>query len=282
MAKYKILCDSTCDMKEFELKGTDIEYIRVPLSIQIGEDIFVDDGTKDTSVMQDMLDNYDGKTSSACPSPADWLRVMNGAENLILVTLSHAVSGCYNSALIAKEMFEESNPDVNVRVFDTISGSAKFILIVEEAIRAMKQGLDIDSVCERMEDVRKKTDVIFIVKNVKNLISAGRLHHTIGMVIHKLKLNMISTVNNKGVMEVLHKVRGSENIIRKSYDTIIKRGYSGGRVIICHCLNIEGANLLKDKFLEKFPCADILIIPASAIVGYYAEKNGLVVGYETV
>ena len=49
---------------------------------------------------------------------------------------------------------------------------------------------------------------------------------------------------------------------------------------ISHCLNPESAQELKERLLAKFPTADIFIEPCGALCSFYAERGGMIVGYE--
>ena len=53
----------------------------------------------------------------------------------------------------------------------------------------------------------------------------------------------------------------------------------GGRVIITHCQNLELAQKLQSKILELWQSAKVSIMPTRGLCSYYAERNGLIVGY---
>ena len=51
----------------------------------------------------------------------------------------------------------------------------------------------------------------------------------------------------------------------------------GKEIIISHCLNVNGANIMKDKLLKQYPEAKIETRQTALLTGYYAEKGGLIV-----
>ena len=57
-------------------------------------------------------------------------------------------------------------------------------------------------------------------------------------------------------------------------------GFKGGKVRIDHCLNLEGAQQLKNLILSAFPSADVIIGECRALCSFYAERGGLLVGFE--
>ncbi len=117
MRKIKIVADSSCDM--FELKHASFE--TAPMKIITAEREFVDDGSLDTNAMSDFLYQYKGKSKSSCPNTNDWLEAFGDADDIFCVTITSGLSGSYNSACAAKQMFESDNEGKRVHVFDTLS-----------------------------------------------------------------------------------------------------------------------------------------------------------------
>src|SRR5699024_11526063 len=60
-------------------------------------------------------------SKSSCPSPDAFLRAYQGADNIIVITITGALSGSHNSAQIAKQMLLEEHPNVNIHVIDSRS-----------------------------------------------------------------------------------------------------------------------------------------------------------------
>ena len=55
-----------------------------------------------------------------------------------------------------------------------------------------------------------------------------------------------------------------------------------GKVQIAHCENETAAQKLKDMILTTLPHATVNIHPCRGLCSYYAEKGGLLVGYEKI
>ena len=55
-----------------------------------------------TEEMVNDLSAYKGKSSTACPSPADWLEAFADAEQVFCVAITSSLSGSCNAAEIAK------------------------------------------------------------------------------------------------------------------------------------------------------------------------------------
>ena len=64
------------------------------------------------------------------------------------------------------------------------------------------------------------------------------------------------------------------------YKTMKEMGFAGGKVRISHCLNEKGAQMVADMIRADFPDADIAMDCAKGLVCYYAEKGGMLIGFE--
>jgi hypothetical protein len=59
-----------------------------------------------------------------------------------------------------------------------------------------------------------------------------------------------------------------------------ERGFSDGIACIDHCLNSIAAKHLKALIEERFENCTVHINPCTALCSYYADKGGLIIGYE--
>jgi hypothetical protein len=70
----------------------------------------------------------------------------------------------------------------------------------------------------------------------------------------------------------------------KSLKTILKHlkdsGLQTGKVILAHCLNENAANTLKHMIETQLPGVSVKITRNLGLCSFYAEKGGLLVGYE--
>lgn len=276
----RFICDTGCDIKIIDKEDNIYDFVSVPFKIIVNGKEFIDDNQGNMTDLQELLDkNTKGKTSSACPSSGSFQEAMEGADKIILITISKAVSGSYQSAEIAKKAFLETNPKAKVTVIDSKAGSGKQTLMLLEGIKAAKNGLEYNDICHLIKTKRDSMEQYFVLQNVKNLTSNGRLNVVIGMLIQKMKFSIVAKVNKEGVFQTILKTRGFNDLFNKLINTIKENGYKGGEVMIAHSNFLKGAEKLKEDILHLFPSAKISIMGTSCVCGYYAEKNGLTVAY---
>ena len=97
----KIVSDSSSNLLQFG----GIDYATVPLKIVAGEKEYVDNAQLDVAGMVADLKKFKGKSGSSCPNVQEWLEAFGDAENVFGVTISRNLSGSYNSAQQAAEVY---------------------------------------------------------------------------------------------------------------------------------------------------------------------------------
>lgn len=277
---WKIIADSGCDYREIADLANDTSFKSVPLTIQVDSEIFVDDANLDIDLMMEKMYATSTASKSACPSPDDYLRSFEGAENIFVVTITGALSGSHNSAQLAKKLFLEEHPTAHIHVIDSLSAGGEVDLIITKLNELIKEGLSFDQVVEAITRYQENTKLLFVLAKVDNLVKNGRLNKLIGAVVGLLNIRMVGEASETGTLELLQKARGAKKALTAAVDEVLKAGYKGGRIIIAHRNNEKFCQQFTEVIKEKFPAADISFLPTSGLCSFYAEEGGLLLGYE--
>ena len=277
---WKIVADSGYDCRQLENLAFDTEFVSVPLKIQVADQVFVDDANLDIDKMMETMYATSEASKSACPSPDDYLRAFEGAKHIFVVTITGTLSGSHNSAQLAKNIYLEEHPDTQIHVIDSLSAGGEVDLIVEKINDLINQGLSFEEVVEVITTYQEKTKLLFVLAKVDNLVKNGRLSKLIGAVVGLLNIRMVGEASETGTLELLQKARGAKKSLQAAYEELIKAGYAGGRIVMAHRSNDKFCQQLSELLREKYPQADIRIIPTSGLCSFYAEEGGLLMGYE--
>lgn len=277
---WKIVADSGCDYREITDLANQTTFESVPLTIQIDHEIFVDNAHLNIDDMMEKMYATSSASKSACPSPDDYLRSFEGAENIFVVTITGSLSGSHNSAQLAKKLFLEEHPTANIHVIDSLSAGGEVDLIVKKLNGLIKEGLSFEQVVEAITHYQANTKLLFVLAKVDNLVKNGRLSKLIGAVVGLLNIRMVGEASDTGTLELLQKARGAKKALTAAVDEVLKAGYKGGRIIIAHRNNEKFCQQFSEVIKEKFPAADISFLPTSGLCSFYAEEGGLLMGYE--
>lgn len=276
MRNLKIVADSSCDL--FTLKNA--EFACAPLKIITDEKSFVDDTSLDVDSMVDYLYQYKGKSKSSCPNTTDWLDAFGDADDIFCVTITSGLSGSYNSACAAKQIYEADHPGRRVHVFDTLSAGPEIALIIERIEEDMKQGMSYEDICTDVTEYMKHTGLIFMLKSLKTFANNGRVSPIVAKLVGIAGICIVGKASNEGTLEPLHKCRGERRSLETLVESLEAEGFRSGKISIGHCQNQEAARNLNDLILAKFPNAQTEIHTFRGLCSFYAEKGGVLVGFE--
>ncbi len=277
---WKIVADSGCDYRTIENIAVDTLFENVPLSIQVNDEIFIDNAQLNIDDMMKKMYATSSASKSACPSPDDYMKAFDGASNIFVVTITGTLSGSHNSAQVAKKLYLEEHPDVNIHIIDTLSAGGENDLIIKKLNFLIGQGLSYEEVVTEITGYQTKTKLLFVLAKVDNLVKNGRLSKLVGAVVGLLNIRMVGEASQDGKLELLQKARGAKKSLIAAFDELIKAGYVGGQIIIAHRNNLKFCQQFSEMVREKFPQAVIEVIPTSGLCSFYAEENGLLIGYE--
>ena len=276
MRKIKIVSDSSSDI--LSLQGLD--YASAPMKIVTAQREFVDDASLDVDEMADFLYNYKGQSKSSCPNVNDWLEAFGDADDVYCITITSGLSGSYNSACSAKDIYEAEHEGSRVFVLDSLSAGPEMALVIEKMQACIAEGLSFEDTCAALNEYTKRTGLLFMLKSLKNFANNGRVSPAVAKIAGIMGLCIVGRASDAGTLEPLHKCRGEA----RSLDAILKEmeasGFRGGRVRIANCRNPEGAERFKSMILEKYPNTDVTIHKHRGLCSFYAEVGGILVGYE--
>ncbi len=277
----KILVDSACDLKEIENIAESISYHRIPLKILVGDKEFVDDETLDPLQMMDEVYAYPGKTSSACPGPEDWAAHFREADESYVITITSNLSGSYNSAMVGKQMVLEEDPSKKIYILDSLSAGGEMVLHARKMYELVAQGTPFEEVCRIMDDYAvNHTRIVFMLYSIENLVKNGRVSKIAGMAAGLLNLHMIGRATEVGTIESFGKARNKKKGAAIALEEMESEGYCGGKVVIGHCGNPAGVEMMKEIISAKYGDIEFESIQTGGLCSYYAEKSGLMIGYE--
>ncbi len=276
--QYRIVADSAADL--FVLDK--VAFSAAPLKVITDEKEFLDKQDLDVENMVEYLKSYKGKSTSSCPNPDEWLKAFGNAKYVLAVALTSGISGSYNAAQVAKQIYEAENPDRKVFVVDSLSAGPGETILVEKLEELILSGKDFNTICMEIKEYQKKTGLVFILQSLTNFANNGRVSPAVAKLAGFLGICVVGKASEQGTLEPISKCRGLKKSIEAIVDLLKTNGFKGGKVLIAHCFNESGAAELKQKIKDAFSSAEIKVYKTGALCSFYAEKGGLLVGYETI
>lgn len=276
---YLILCDSCTDFTDAMEK--DPHFVRIPLTLHIGEEDIIDDETFDQASFLKKVADYPDASKSSCPSPEKFMDYFEKADEIYIVTLSSHLSGSFNSAELAKSMYLEKHPDKKIHVFDSKSASAGQSLIALEIQKRAINGLPFEQIVNEVTDFLNTMGTKFVLETLEVLRKNGRLSKVTAMLVNTLNIKLVMTSDGNGEIAKTSQARGMKKAIQKMAEAIKEDAVDpeNRTLFISYCNNKERAEFVKDAILSVLPFKDVLIAPTGGVSSLYAADGGIVVCY---
>ena len=202
--KIKISSDSTCDLSAELVERYDVHI--VPLSVS-KDGVFYRDGLEITP--QDIFDHVSsggGVCSTAAVNMDEYQHIFEGLSRdydaVIHFTISSELSCCYQNACLAAQEVP------GVYVIDAENLSTGIGQLVLEASIMAREGAAPEEIVEKINTMKKKLDVSFVIDTLEYLYKGGRCSSLAALGANLLSLKpCIEVVDGK--MRVGKKYRGS-------------------------------------------------------------------------
>ncbi len=274
--RYKIIGDSCLDLTKEMRK--DPCYSMIPLTLMVGERHFVDDETFDQKEFIKVVKEYPDCPKSACPSPEMFKEAYCcEEENVFVITLSAALSGSYNSAVLAKSLYEEECGKKNILVLDSKSASSGQLNIAMYIRELCDQGLEFDEICEKAAAYRDRMNTYFVLESLDTLKKNGRLTGLQAFFATKLNIKPVMGADN-GTIIKLDQARGIQKALQRMAEIAVKEAGTtkDKRLVIAHCNAPERAQSMKEKLCSMAEFKEVVITDTCGVSTVYANDGGVI------
>ena len=212
----RLLVDSASDISVQNLENIMV----VPLSVNINNNVYLDGVELGHDEFYEMLTETNDFPKTSQPSPQAFVdefeKVKEAGDELICILLSSGVSGTYQSACLAKSIVEYDK----IHVVDSLTGAYGVKLLVLEAQRCIEKGMSALEIVEKLEDLRKRVQVILSVDTLEYLYKGGRLDKKSAVIGSIAKVKPVIEVTKEGKIGVLGKTIGMVKAMNKIVDVI--------------------------------------------------------------
>ena len=274
---YKILIDSCGELPQ-ELKE-DGHFSNVALVLEVDGQQIVDDETFDQADFLSRVAKSPNAPKSACPSPDAYMQKMEGdADHIYIVTLSAKLSGSYNSACVARDMYLEEHENARVYVFNSKSASIGETLIGIKIAECEEAGMSFDDTVACVEDYISQQHTFFVLETLETLRKSGRLSNLKAIIASTLNIKPGMGSTDEGEICQLGQSRGMSKALDKMVSCMqeVTKNCEEKVLAISHCNCAERAYLLKAKLERAAKFKKIFIVDTAGVSTMYANDGGVI------
>lgn len=252
MAKFGMVIDSTVYIPQKLIKDNNIQV--VSLNVVDGMDSFREVDVDVPFIFDRQNKGAQWKTSA--PAPGEFLQayeklLKDGYDKVFCILLSKNISGTFQSALLGKNMMEDSD---KVHLFDTQLCAYGTEMIMIELIDMINEGKSDEEITKRITHIISTSGQMFTVQNLFSLVKGGRLsvaRATIGTVLRikpvvKVIEGKLQLVKSERTFKKLNKY-----LISNIKDTL--EGRTKLSFYVTSQNSLETAENIRDLLLNEFP-----------------------------
>lgn len=282
MAKVKVFTDSTADLSE-EIRNQ-YQIGMVPLKVHLDGVEYLDGIELTTEEFYTRLPKTKRMPTTSQPAPGQFVEAyepyLDQGMDVISIHLSEALSGTGHSARLAAQMVESKGQVLVIDSKNATLGLGFLVLTAAEMAQEGKTLSEIESVIQKMVS---STKLIFAIDTLEYLQKGGRIGRANALLGTLLNIKPILTLDDKGVVTPLDKVRGT----KKALDKIATHFVEGakGRNYTYGLLHGNNPDVLEDliKRLEELGVTQKpkLISPISPVLGAHVGPGVIGITYYT-
>ncbi|MGI6082678.1 MAG: DegV family protein [Limnochordia bacterium] len=276
----RIVTDSSSDIPPELAQEFGIEI--VPLTVIIDGKEYAEGVTVDPSSFASMMRQSVDLPRTSQPSPHAFITAFeraastaNKAAEVLCITLSSKLSGTFQSACTARDLFKGT-----ARVIDSRSGTLGLGLMVLEARRLVDLGHSLSEVSEKIEAMRERLSVFVSLNTLENAVKGGRIRRVEAAVVQLLRMKIFARTQD-GEVVVCGRARGRKNMLTAFLEAMQAKAddYQGRWVGITHVDNIPDAQALAEAIRQRFSPARIIIAPMGSTIATHAGMGALALAF---
>ncbi len=275
---YKVIVDSCGELTD-EMKASG-KFETASLTMEVGGVRIIDDATFDQADFLRRVADCPESPKSSCPSPEDYMEKYRcEAERVYAVTLTAELSGSYNSAVLAKNLYIEEYGEKNIHVFNSCSASVGETLIALKVQACEEAGMTFEQVVETVERYIEGQHTYFVLENLDTLRKNGRLTGIKSLVAGALNIKPVMAATPEGTIYQIGQARGIKKALSKMVDHIVEETQEAEEKILaisnCNCR--ERALEVQKLLLGKMKVKASFIVDMAGISSMYGNDGGIIV-----
>ncbi|MCL2569428.1 MAG: DegV family protein [Oscillospiraceae bacterium] len=269
--------------------GSDITYLGAPalglesleLSVQFEDFQYDYRNDTDFSVFYENLAKAKNLPTTSQVTPGQYLEVFEEAktagDEVLVITISGAISGTYASATMAKE---ECGYD-GVTIVDSRRATISQRMIADYAVKLRGEGKSRTEIAEILEQIKEEVVLLVQLDTLKYLKKGGRIPATTAIIGEVLNMKPRVTMVD-GKVTPIGKSRGDTAGKQALWNLFAEDGYDPNYpVYFGYTYNKARGQAFMDETKAKFGLTNCVLCSVGGVIGAYGGANCIAMAYKT-
>jgi DegV family protein with EDD domain len=235
---------------------------QVPINVHFGDETLATGVEINDAQLFERVDREGKLPTTSAPSPGQFAAAYEdafeqGADQIACFCVSGKVSGTYNAAVVARDMY----PERDITVVDTESLTMGQGFMVLAAASTAAEGSSVEDCVDRALAVGNRTHIYTALSTVKYLAMSGRIGYLAAGMAQLLNVKPILTVQD-GKLDLLERVRTQKKAWARVTELTAEAvgGQPIERMAIVHVSALDDARRFEDQVRERIPCPDEVVM----------------------
>lgn len=250
----------------------------VPLTIVWGDKQYLDGIEITPEQFYERLGTTTVHPTTSQPTPQDFTRAYEeaasgGADEILVMTISGAMSGTIESARAAAEGFR-----IPVRVVDSRSNSMSLGWQILAAARACEAGADLEGMVGAADIVRNRLHYHIVLDTLEYLVKGGRIAGAAKFIGNVLNIKPQIRVNHQsGSVEAGDVSRTRARALETLYSGFFKKIDTSQplHIAVLHNAAFEDAQALADRITAEYKNIELIIGIVSPVLGAHTGPRAV-------
>ncbi|MFN2165484.1 MAG: DegV family protein [Anaerolineae bacterium] len=254
-----LVTDSTCDLPEDFLAGLDVHV--VPMSIRFGTREYLEGETLDYGEFYNLVDQLGIVPKTSQPAPGRFVEIYRqlaaeGVSVILSLHITGKLSGTVQSATLAAGMVRDQ---VEVRVFDSLAGSAGMGYMILEAAELIERGESPEAVLGRWAEIRDSLSIAFMMDTLRYARMSGRVGALQSTLASMLQVKPIIKLR-QGSLELAERVRTRSAALNRLLDRAVDEfGCRPLNIAVVHAEALDSASALLAEAQSRLDCRRVFV-----------------------
>ncbi len=275
----QIITDSAADFEPYELEKMNVRC--VPFSVTFGNEEYKENINLTKQQFYTLLKEKNDFPNTSQPSPHSFESILKKMKNsgceAVVISLSSALSGAYQSAVLAKNQLEYDE----CYIIDSLTASGGERILVEQAVKLRDAGKSASEIACFLETLRSRISLYACIDSVDYLYKGGRISRAACTIASVAHIKPIIHVLRDGSIDMAAKSLG----IKRTMDFIKKilDKYPPDKDFPFYVLytgNKKCGKILAEYFEKTdYEIPDANIIDVGAAIGSHIGPNAFGIAY---
>ncbi|HFR3814886.1 TPA: DegV family protein [Streptococcus suis] len=197
-------------------------------------------------------------------------------KEVLYLAFSAALSGTYQSAVIARDMVMAQYPEAVITIVDTKAATIGEGYLVMKAVEARAAGKTLAETKAIVEDLVPRLRTYLLVDDLNHLVRGGRLSKSAALIGGLVNIKPLLALNAEGKLEAIAKIRGRKKGIKEMLNLTLDN-LDHSTVMVAYTGDIEAAEVTKATLLEDSRVTDVLLTELGPIIATHTGTGVLAI-----